>query len=232
MTNVALLIGNTQYQNCSALEGCDDDVYALEELVKATQKFNVIEIALNHSAAKLKSKIRSALEPATSLSEMFLYYSGHGAYSDDFYICCTDYDAKRPNVTGLSTDELHAMIREANPGLFVKVVDACNSGQPLIKSDVSAIMSKAPIRDYIQIASCLVTQLSLTGERLSEFTSSFINASLTETDGPVYYSDIINILKDSYLSNHDQTPHFLVQGTLRAKFVDSCRLLDGVPIWM
>ena len=47
MANVAILLGNTQYQTLSTLDCCGDDVRAIKELLDATEKFDVVEVRLN-----------------------------------------------------------------------------------------------------------------------------------------------------------------------------------------
>ena len=57
------------------------------------------------------------------------------------------------------------------------------------------------------------------------FTEKFIEAALRKQDGVVYYSDITNALRDEFLSNNVQTPHFVSQGTGREQFVDDAKRL-------
>src|SRR5208337_1718846 len=97
-----------------------------------------------------------------------------------------------------------------------------------VKSDAIASLAKAPFKEFSQIASSLSTQQSLAGEPLSEFTTSLIDAILKQESGEIYYSDVINIIKDAHITNEDQTPHFVNQGTWRATFVDDAGLLDTV----
>jgi hypothetical protein len=75
----------------------------------------------------------------------------------------------------------------------VKVIDACSSGVLLFKTDGSFLpTNKQGFKNVIQIASCLDSQSSLTGDPLSLFTDKFLHAALRKTEGTVYYTDIID----------------------------------------
>jgi len=105
-------------------------------------------------------------------------------------------------------------------------MDACNSGTALIKSEGGFLGSrKGELSNIIQIASCLNSQESLTGDPFSEFTERFCRAVLRKEEGPVFYTDITNTIRDDFLNDDEQTPHFVSQGTEREVFVeDAARL--------
>ena len=106
------------------------------------------------------------------------------------------------------------------------MIDACNSGNSLIKSDIASISDgKGVLNDVIQIASCQSAQFSVTGVPLSLFTKHFCKAALRKPEGPVYYSDIINTLRDDFLEDESHFPHFVSQGSGREKFVDRAEQL-------
>lgn len=228
MPNLAILIGNTDYHAMSKLECCHDDVHAMNELLKATEKFEEVIIIENADADALKTQLRNALDKVKSPEELFLYFTGHGhVHEMEFYHCATNFAAKRPNETGLSTTELHTLLRLSNAGLVVKVIDACYSGTPLVKSEhVWLPLSKDGFHNLIQIASSLDTQPSLTGDPLSVFTRKFRDAALRKTDGPLVYTDIMNTLRDAFIDDDSQTPHFVSQGTGREQFIDDAKRLE------
>jgi len=228
MPNLAILIGNSDYRTMPKLECCLDDVRAINELLKATEKFEEVIIIENADSDSLKAQLRNALDKIKSPEELFLYFTGHGHVDEnEFYYCATNFDKKQPNVTGLSTTELHTMLRPLDAALVVKVIDACYSGIPLVKSErVWFPLSKDGFHNLIQIASSLDTQNSLTGDPLSAFTSKFREAALRKTDGPVLYTDIMNALRDAFIGNDSQTPHFVSQGTGRDQFVDDAKRLE------
>jgi hypothetical protein len=228
MTNTAILIGNSEYRNLLQLNCCRDDLAAMKQLLEATQKYDAITVIENEDADSLKQQMRDAVDKVPSPSELFFYFTGHGhAHEGELFYCATNFSVAAPNQTGLSTTELHTIMRTANAALVVKVIDACQSGTRLIKSDGSLYaVSKDAFQDIVQIASSLESQSSFTGDPLSAFTEKFREATLRKADGPVLYTDIINVLRDAFIGNEDQTPHFIVQGTGRQQFVDDAKKLD------
>lgn len=228
MANVGILVGNTDYQALGTLSCCREDVLAIQQLLESTKRFDSIEVILNEDSFQLKERIRTAIDAQKNIQEIFFYFTGHGYQRDsDFYFCSTNFDLKRPNETGLSNSELHTLLRAPEADLVVKVIDACSSGTLLVKSEGAFLpVSKQGFKNIIQIASCLDSQNSLTGDPLSLFTEKFRAAALRKSEGPVYYTDIIDALRDEFLDNNDQTPHFVSQGTGRELFVEDASRLD------
>lgn len=230
MSNTAILIGNTEYRNLANLACCRDDVLAIKELLEATEKYDDITVIENLEADPLKSQLRAAIDKTPSPSELFFYFTGHGyLYETEFFLCPINFDSKRPNETGLSTTELHTLLKLADANLVVKVIDACNSGTLLIKSDGAWIQQpKEGFKNVIQFASCLDSQNSFTGNPLSVFTGKFRAAALRKSEGVVFYTDIINTLRDEFMDNNLQTPFFVSQHTGREQFVDDAKQLDSL----
>jgi hypothetical protein len=227
MYHLAILVGNINYAKLQKLECCKADLQAMHELLSATEKYSKIETIEDAAANDLKSKIRALVDSSETFSEIFFYFTGHGyAHDEEFYLCGTNFDVKRPNETGLSTEELHTLLRMSNSELVVKVVDACNSGTHLIKSELGLnSQSKQGFRNLIQISSCLANQASLTGNPLSLFTEKFRNAALSKSAGIIYYTDVIAALRDEFIASNNQIPFFVSQYTGREQFVeDACRL--------
>jgi hypothetical protein len=228
MPNIAILVGNTEYRSLAKLECCHADVAAMKELLDATAKYETIEIIENADANELKVRIRAAIDKVKSPAELFFYFTGHGyGHEDEFFYCTTNFDSNRPNETGLATADLHIFLRLANADLVIKVVDACNSGTHLVKADIGLTsQNKHGFKNLIQISSCLDSQSSLTGTPLSLFTEKFKNAALSKTDGVIYYTDLIAVLRDEFIGNEAQTPFFVSQYTGREEFVDDAHRLD------
>jgi uncharacterized caspase-like protein len=181
MPNAAVLVGNTSYQNLRPLECCSADVAAMKGLLDATGKFESITVIENKEADALKSRIRDAIDMVSSPEELFFYFTGHGhQHEAELFLCATDFDLKRPNETGISRDELYTLLRLANAGLIVNVLDACHSGTPLIKSEAVWFPTafKDAVRNLVVFASSLESQNSLTGHPLSAFTDKFREAAL------------------------------------------------------
>ena len=230
MVNAAILIGNSRYSSLPSLACCHADLHAMKELLELTAKYSDICLIEDSDADVLKSRVREAILNRKSTNELFLYFTGHGyQHETDFYLCAADFDAKRPNETGLSTDELHALLRLANANLIVKVVDACNSGTLLVKQESQFNPNqKQGFKNLIQISSCRQDQSSLTGESLSIFTEKLRAAALRKVEGTIYYTDIVNSLRDAFIENDEQTPFFVFQVTGRESFVEDARLLDAL----
>jgi hypothetical protein len=216
-------VGNAQYERLPELACCRNDVLAFAELIRSTGRYDEIRALQDASADDIRSNVRDLLSAGGEIGEFLFYFSGHGFKRDtEFYFCAKTFDPVRPNETGLSHDELSSMMRSGNPELAVKIIDACSSGSPLIKGDVDLIpIEKGGFRNVIQIASCLENQSSLTGEPLSEFTEAFCLAALRKEEGPIYYSDVINSLRDEYIDNESRAPHFVSQGTGRELFIEN-----------
>lgn len=229
MTSVAVVIGSADYTRLSPLPCCRKDVDAVVALVEGTGRFDAIHRLLDLEAADLKRELRAALEPVKEANEVFFYFSGHGHSEDgEFYFCPRDFDHRRPNETGLSNGELTALLRESSPELAVKVVDACSSGALLIKSGSQFLPAeKGGLKNLVQIASCLDSQTSLAGDPLSEFTERFCQAAIRKTEGPVYYTDVIAVLRDEYLNDRERTPHFVFQASARETFMEDAAALEA-----
>ena len=230
MPSVAVLVGNTEYKSLPKLECCSADVAAMRELLAATEKFETIQVIEDADAGSLKERIRAAAATAKSAAELFFYFTGHGhVVGAEFFICAANFEPTRPNETGLSTGELHTLLRLADADLVVKVVDACNSGTQLVKADVGLTpQNKEGFKNLIQFSSCLASQSSLTGDPLSLFTEKLRNAALSKTEGIVYYTDLVAALRDQFIENDAQIPFFVSQQTGREEFVDDAHKLDRV----
>lgn len=230
MANIAIVIGNSQYENLQNLECCSADIAAISDLLGATQKFEKVHVVENKNSSDLKDAIRKAVEKGNSYGEIFFYFTGHGHQeSGEFFYCATNFNAIRPNETGLSNSDLHGLLKAGNADLVVKVIDACSSGQLLVKADGAFMISeKDGFASLVQIASCLDSQNSLAGDPLSQFTEKFRSAVLRPQSGEVFYSEIISTLRDEFLNNNSQTPHFVTQGTGRDQFVADATLLNGI----
>lgn len=229
MTNIAIIVGNSTYTMQTHLLCCENDVAAVNELLESTGRFSVIKPIVNTDADQLKKQIRETLDASERYGEIFFYFSGHGyQVGGEFFYCGTNFDPRRPNETGLSNSDLHGLIRPSAPTLLVKVIDACNSGTPLIKSNGEVISPpKGGFNSIYQFASCLDDQESLTGDPISEFTQKFLGACVRKAEGSLFYTDIVSTLRDDYISNEARTPHFVTQATGREIFVEDLKQLIG-----
>jgi uncharacterized caspase-like protein len=137
MPNVAILIGNSNYDSLEKLACCHCDLLAINQLLEATGKYEYITIIEDSPAADLKKRLRESIEKLNKPDELFFYFTGHGYMHDsELFHCSINFDSERPNQTGLSTEELHIILRLAEANLVVKVIDSCHSGTSLIKSEI------------------------------------------------------------------------------------------------
>lgn len=131
-----------------------------------------------------------------------MYFSGHGlSNSDDFFMCFSNFKESSPNTTGLSRNDAFVLIRQFKAELSVVVIDACEAGRNLIKKNVTPLSYtlKSKFSNFVQFSSCTESQFSLAGDRISLFTDEFIKACLNKEKGPVYYSDVENALRETFL---------------------------------
>ncbi|MFL5012587.1 caspase domain-containing protein [Rhizobium sp.] len=228
MTSTAILIGNATYLSENDLPCCRDDVSAMKELLDATSRFDKVIDCIDLDADAMRDTVRNALPPEEERSEVFFYFSGHGAQFDgEFYYCGTKFDSRRPNETGVSHSELHGLFRTASPTTLVVVIDACYSGTPLVKRDISPPpLVKEGFRNVFQFSSSMNDQTSMGGVPLSDYTRAFIEASIRKTEGAIFYTDLSNNLRENFINNDGQTPFFVYQGTGRETLVDDARKLD------
>jgi hypothetical protein len=219
--NIAILIGNTEYDEFSTLSCCANDVHQMRELLLATKKFTRIMEYVDKPIDLVKDELRKLAEPGDGFEEVFLYFSGHGlSNADDFFMCFSNFKESSPNTTGFSRNDVFELIRKFKAELSVVVIDACEAGRNVIKSHVNPLSntSKAGFSNFVQFSSCTESQFSLAGDRISLFTNEFIKACLNKEQGCVYYSDVESALRDAFLGNLTQTPHFIRQGTSQEKF--------------
>jgi len=228
MPNIAILVGNARYLHLGDLDCCSHDVDAMEELLNGTGTFASITKLKDTSASDLRCKLSEIITDHKPVDQLLFYFTGHGSISEDvLYYCAHDFVVARPNETGLSTAELHGILRLSDANLVVKIVDACHSGALMIKANNYLFPEvKQGFTNFIQFAPCLDSQYSLTGDPLSKFTDRFRSAALKKSEGRVFYSDIAATIRDDFLEDQEHTPHFITQVTGREVFVEDASRLE------
>lgn len=217
--NLALLIGIDKYDRLSSLPACAHDLANMHEVLKATKKYHEIKVLDVMSAGEVKKTLReffSRFTSASSIDEVFIYFSGHGGYQDDALFCCSDYDEKRAATTSISNTELDDLLRSVNPKVSVKVIDACQSGAPYIKDSGDGFVKSlraSKLSSFICMASSQHDQYSYASGTASYFTDAWINAALSKDSGEVLYRDIQAALADAFAADTSQTPFFVNQGS-------------------
>jgi len=152
-----------------------------------------------------------------SVEELVFYYTGHGArYDDDFFYVFSDFNEKRKEITALRNSELDGLIRNLNPKLTVKVIDACYSGSTYIKSDddIKPTLEKSAKENSLNnlyfLHSSSSEETSLANDLYSFFTFSFCK-SIAELDGAIRYRDIMAYVADDMSQRGYPKPTFVVQ---------------------
>ena len=224
---IALVISVSSYDQQQALPACDHDSAAIRSIVHETGRFDeVVVISGNAPAAATKGRIKELVKTATQseVEEFFLYFSGHGCVVDnDFRYVLSDFDEAQPNATAISNAELDGWARALNPQLFVKIVDACNSGVQYIKD--TSLLPKTVERAKEQFKNCyflfssLDSQASFAAEDLSDFTKAIVESVVQHKADSIGYSDLANAVADRFRTRRDQTPFFVQQATLTEEFV-------------
>lgn len=217
--NLALLIGIDTYDRLPALPACANDLAIMHQTLKATNKYHHIELIDNASAERAKEELRSffaSYNNTPDIEEIFIYFSGHGAYQDDALFCCADFDPRRAATTSISNTELDDLLRSASPKVAVKVIDACQSGAPYIKDVDSGFLKSikaSRLSSFICMASSQHDQYSYASSLTSHFTAAWVDAALAKTTGSILYRDIQASLADAFSSSPGQTPFFVNQGS-------------------
>ncbi|MEE3435958.1 MAG: caspase family protein [Treponema sp.] len=219
--NIAIVIGNSDYDNLSKLDACKNDIKAINDVLKATGKYEEIFVEQNKKSSELKKSLTSIVESIKnskiSIEELVFYYTGHGCYkSDQFYFLPIDYDLKRHSTSSLSNDELDEMLKSLNPQLTVKLIDACESGQPYIKSNADAKdtflnASKNRFNNCYFMYSSNRNQESSASNDFGFFTLSFLRAIKNCSEKEIRYKDIIDFITDDFTDNDEQKPFFVTQ---------------------
>ena len=218
--NIAILIGISKYKSEASLPACSLDAENMRRLLLATKKYDDIQLVVeNTTASQVKDALRQFFgkyQSSGGVEEAFVYFSGHGVYQNDAMLCCSDYDSNRPATTSISNSELDDLLRSVRPNVAVKVIDACQSGSPYIK-DASAgfekALGKSELGSFICMASSRQDQSSYATATESFFTKRWIEAALSKEAGSVLYRDVQAALADAFVSEPDQTPFFVNQGT-------------------
>jgi len=146
------------------------------------------------------------------------YFSGHGKQDEQgMHYALYETDVSKVNTTSLNNSELDDIVRKCSPKLYVKIIDACQSGVSYIKGveeideEPKNIESKG-FENCIFIYSSLKSQSSYSGNPYSQFTQAIIDAIESVSAPVVKFTDIQNYLSDVFTSpDRNQTPYFSTQ---------------------
>lgn len=244
---VAVVIGNYDYKKVQKVSFARRDAVVMKEYLVKTFGYdpgNIIFLpdaslsdmlnALGSAGAAKRSKLSSYLRPG---SEIFVYYTGHGApglQDKKGYLVPIDADPNNIETTGYSLETLYRNLESLNASKLTVVIDACFSGDSqagMLLKDASPIMVQAK-SDKLN-AGTVITSSS--GDQISSwypekkhslFTYFFLKGikdkaarkePVTIQNLKVYVTDEVDRMSKR-LYNRIQTPGF--EGNLEERLID------------
>lgn len=215
-----MIFGVSEYLNCSPLPACKNDSDLVHKIFQKLSKFDdICFMSGSIKGFEVKQRITEFVNKHKDnpVKELVFYYTGHGArYEDDFFYVFTDFIEKRKETSALRNSELDGLIRNLNPMLTVKVIDACYSGSAYIKSDddIKPALEKSAKENSLNnlyfLHSSSSEETSLANDLYSFFTFSFCK-SVAELDGSIRYRDIMAYVADDMSQSGYPKPTFVVQ---------------------
>lgn len=226
MKNIAILVGNSEYQNLSKLDFCKKDIDSMQTILKLSKKFEVY-IFENYQSEQLKSKLSKIIRQLekSEINELLFYYTGHGAFKEQFYYLPINFTDKQFETTSLSNDELDNMLKSLNTEMVIKIIDACQSGQQYIKDathDIKKTLEKHSFKKCHFFFSSMNNQSSMGDDKGSYFTNAIVESILTHKTDSIRYIDIQSYVADYFSSRSEsQTPFFVNQSNATEIFLDN-----------
>ena len=217
MKNIAIVLGVDNYSAAQNLPSCQNDAELMESFLLATGKYSVLRLPNDVDKHKALELMDNALADGDEYGEVLFYFSGHGVQDSDMHYALRDTQVDTINSTALNNEEVDSVVRKASPKLFVKIIDACQSGLSYIKGLGETITEdmKIQTKDFencIFLCSSRSTQSSLAGNPYSKFTKAIIDAVDYAKSRTVKYSDLQNYLSDTFGKDpSNQTPYFNTQ---------------------
>ncbi|MGX7708799.1 caspase family protein [Methylobacterium sp. Gmos1] len=226
MTSVAIIIWASKYKNeLKALPACARDGDAMRIIVENESKFSdILNIENEESSVVAFEKISTFLKrhKPGSLDEVFIYFSGHGeSIADDFLYLLPGYKSSQKMSTSIVNSQLDDLVRSLNPKLFVKIVDACESGTAYIKdSGPFEIISKSKnsFQNVFFFSSSHSDEKSYLDDHLSYLTECIVKAVQDHPIETVKYVNILNAAADFFDTINFQRPYIVQQGSLDGVF--------------
>ena len=180
--SVAIVIGNKNYSNPDVPEVtyAHRDAATIQEYLKKTLGYDEIIVATDATQGKFNSlfgtekkdgKLQDYIKK--NKSDVFIYYSGHGApdpESKDGYFVPVDCDPSMVDVNGYSLDLFYDKINNLKAKSVTVVIDACFSGssdQGMLLKNISPVFieveNTSQLKDHINVFT------SSSGEQVSSW---------------------------------------------------------------
>ena len=215
---IAVVIGNKEYtSDVPNVDFAVRDAQFVKEYLIKTMGYREGNIFYYANATKAQigvafKKLKNAVKP--NKSDVFVYYSGHGApdpESNQGYFVPVDANPNYINKTGYSVDELYALLSKIKAKNTLVVIDACFSGssdQGMILKDISPVFIEVDDSFLNSKNSAVFT--SATGKQVSSwyrdkshslFTYYFLKGLQGEADLDSDGTLILSEIKD-YIDDH------------------------------
>jgi len=236
---IAVIIGNKDYKKTKSVEFAINDMVTMKEYLIKVFGYKEENIFVVQNASKgdfelyfgndtnYKGKLFNAVK--IGISDVFVYYAGHGAPSMNTkkgYFVPVECDPQYVDLTGYPLDLFYANIAKISARSFTVVLDACFSGVELLKN-VSPMVIE--VKDPAVTINNAVVFASSTGSQLSTwyneknhgmFTYFFLKGihdktADTNKDGIITAEELFTYVSNSTegvpyyarrLHNLDQTP--------------------------
>lgn len=225
---VAIVLGVSRYVEHNNLPACRNDAALIADLLHATGAYGeVLKLVDEQPTVAVKEKLVDFFERhyGGEIEEVLFYYTGHGEFmNNEFYFLLSDFTASRRKQTSLQNSELDGWLRRLEPGVAIKIVDACQAGVHYIKDPTAfkKYLQSTPERyEYNHcyfMFSSQSDEYSCQDADLSYFTRSFGRAILEFQSDDIRYKDIIDAIADEFENNRNQTPFFVTQATKTERF--------------
>ncbi|WNZ49130.1 caspase family protein [Leptolyngbya boryana CZ1] len=224
--NVAIVLAVSDYQNVGCLPGCNLDAQLMKNLLHTTGRYSeILFIDKNTDSIQVKEELTEFItkNKGKVFDEIFFYYTGHGDFhSNEFYYILSDFNSNQYRQTSLSNLEVDNLLRQLNPALTVKIIDACHSGVTYIKDNEIFYKhldeSKNRFNNCYFMFSSMTDQASYQSKKISHFTKSFIDSVLHYSSTDLRYKHIIDYISDEFERNSLQKPFFVIQAGFTETF--------------
>ena len=212
--NVAVIIGNNQYNSFPSLKTAVNDARTVADLLKSRYNYET-QLIINGSRLEILQTFDSLRSTLSSSSNLLIYYAGHGYYdekADRGYWLPVD---AQPDTTAnwVSNADIVDKLKTIDAMHIMVVADSCFSGT--LTRGIKITMREP---DYYEKITSMRSRTVLTSGGLepvvdsggaghSVFAQAFINALEQNTD-TMDGTELFSQLRRPVMLNSDQTPQY------------------------
>ncbi|TGK36495.1 caspase family protein [Leptospira andrefontaineae] len=217
---IAIVIGISNYKSIQPLPACAKDRDSIVNFLNATKKYDSILVLKGDgkSCHEDKQELVTFLKnhQGNKVEELLFYFSGHGDFDGtEFYYIWSDFDRDKKRQTSLQNEEVDTLLKNLNPEITFKIIDACHSGISYVKDadSISAYIksNKNGFNKCYFLFSSQADQSSYASEEFSFFTKAFISSFRLNSGDIIRYKDIIDSISDEFDNRSYQKPYFVIQ---------------------